>query len=105
MGSKTVPTGFKLGAELFEIVNLAVGHHPHRLFLIGHRLMSAGQIDDGEPSNAKADRSGNKVTLIIGAAVNNRRRHPLDRFPIHRLTPSEVKLASYAAHLFEKLKG
>ena len=46
---------FQLSAQLLEIVNLAVENDPDGFFGVGHRLMAAGQIDDGKPPETEPD--------------------------------------------------
>ena len=101
--AKTMAAFFELSAQLFEIVNLAVKNDPHCFFGVRHRLVAAGQIDDGKPPKAEANRAIEKVALVVGSAMANRFGHSPDRFRFHRLVPGKVKLAANAAHLFEKL--
>ena len=89
---------FQFGAQLFEVVDLAIENDPDGFLLIRHRLMTAGQIDDGKPSKTQADRAGDEVALIVGATMGDRSRHPPDRLGLHRFVSREIKLAGYAAH-------
>jgi hypothetical protein len=89
---------FKLGTQLFEIVNLAVQNDPDCFLGIRHWLMPSGQIDDGKPPKPKSDRTRDEVTLIVGTAVKHGLGHPPDRARLHRLVPGKVKLAANAAH-------
>ena len=44
--SKTVATALQLGAKFFEIVNFAIQRDPDRFLGVGHRLMTAGEVND-----------------------------------------------------------
>ena len=46
---------FEFLAQLGEIVNFAVEHHPDGFVFIVDGLVAAGQVDDAEPAHAQAD--------------------------------------------------
>jgi hypothetical protein len=89
---------FQLCAQLFEIVNLAVESNPNGFFGVGHRLMAAGQIDNGKSPDTEGDSLGDEIPFIVRATVNDRRGHSPDRVRIDWVAPDEIKLASYTAH-------
>ena len=49
------PLLFQLRAQFLEIVNLAVENYPDGFFGVGHRLMAAGQIDNGKSAETETD--------------------------------------------------
>ena len=68
-GGEPVSVCLQLGAQLEEIVDLAVERHPDRAVLVAHRLPAAGQVDDAEPALAEADVALDVEPLVVGAAM------------------------------------
>src|SRR5712692_8566768 len=101
--AELIAAAFKFGAQLFEIVDLAIQNDPNRFLDIGHRLVSARQINDGKPPEAQSEWAGDEVALVVGTAVNHRSRHAPDRFRFYRLVSNKVKLAANAAHVLLNL--
>jgi hypothetical protein len=89
---------FQFEAKFREIVNLTVECDPNSLFGIGHWLMPAGQIDNGQSADTETEAVRDEVAFIIRTAMNDRRRHSPNRARFHRLAPDEIKLAGYTAH-------
>jgi hypothetical protein len=85
-------------SEFLEIVNLAVKNSPNGLFRVRHRLMAAGQINDGEPAETQAERAIEKIAFVIRAAMKHRARHPPDCLRVNRFIPGKIKLAANPAH-------
>ena len=53
LGDEAVPGCHQPVAELLEVVDLAVLHHPHRAIFVGNRLMAAGDVDDAQSAVAQ----------------------------------------------------
>ena len=68
-GGEPVSVCLQLGAQLEEIVDLAVERHPDRAVLVAHRLPAAGQVDDAEPALAEGDVALDVEPLVVGAAM------------------------------------
>src|SRR5262249_14592201 len=73
-----VSAAFELGAQLLEVVDLTVEDDPGGLLGVGHRLMAAGQVDDGESTEAQPDRAVQVVALVVGTPVHDSPCHRLD---------------------------
>ena len=100
---KLITLALQLRSQLSIIVNLAIEDYPNGFFCVRHRLMTAGQIDDGKPAESEANGAIEKVALIIRPAMDNRLGHAPNRFRLDRLFLGEVKLAANAAHWLKKL--
>src|SRR4030095_4145041 len=61
-------------------------------------LVPASQIDDGEPPKPQTEGPLNEVPFVIGSAVKDGPRHPVNRFHVRALVLGEIKLAGDAAH-------
>ena len=55
--------------QLPEVVDLAVERDPDRPVLVAHRLVAAGQIQDGEPALAQRHGPVDVVALVVRPAV------------------------------------
>ena len=64
------------------------------LLQIRHRLMTAGQIDDGKPAKTEAERTVDEVAFIVRSTMRDGTRHPDDRLSLDRFASLEVKLAA-----------
>ena len=90
------------GAQLLEVVDLAVEHHLDEAVLAAQRLVGGGaQVDDGEAAVHEADRGRAGVVLTnafrVRAAMAERRPHAVENgFPDRRAI--EVDDAGQAAH-------
>src|SRR4029450_5733208 len=60
--------------------------------------MTSGQIDDRKAPKTESNWTGDKVTLIIRAAMDDRSAHSADRCRFHRLLPEKNKLPANATH-------
>ena len=79
--AEDVTVGFKLASEIVEIINFPIEDDPYRFFDVGHGLMSASQIDDGEPAKAEPQWTVEIVAFVIRPAMSDRRRHGLKGAP------------------------
>src|SRR5215470_2559040 len=91
-------TAFEILAQFLEVVDLAVEDDPDRFLGIGHRLMPAGEVDDGEPAKAKAHRSIEEVAVVIGASMHHRAGHRFHAMAIDRGTAREIELTANPTH-------
>src|SRR4029079_14510121 len=77
------------------VVDLAVEDDPGAAVLVGHGLMAAGEVDDGQAPHGEAGLPQQHGAVVVRAAVNEGGAHPLqDR----RIGPEEVPLAADSAH-------
>src|ERR1700730_3924945 len=97
-------TLLKLSAELFEVVNLPVQHDPDVFFGIGHRLVSACEIDDRQAPETETDAITKEITFIVRTTMRNRSCHPANSVALHRIAPDEVKLTANAAHCLKRVE-
>ena len=96
--AERVAESFQLAPQLQKIVDLAVEHHPDGLVLIGHGLMTAREIDDGEPPKAESDRPRHVVPLIVRAPVDEGPCHVFDVRAQDGSLDAEVVLSTDSAH-------
>ena len=82
MGLEDMPLGLQLGAQIHEVVNLAVEHADDGAVLVVHRLLACGQINDTQAAEAQRDGAARVVAadvipFHIGAAVDDAVGHPV----------------------------
>jgi hypothetical protein len=73
MGEKAVPPGLQQGAQLDEVIDLAVGDQGEAAVGGLQGLMPAGQIDDRQPGVPHAEMTRDKGSLVIGSAMGQPR--------------------------------
>ena len=78
MGGEGVPGGFQLGAQLHEVVDLAVEHDDDAAVLVEHGLAAALQVDDGQPPMPQSYLLVHIKALAVRPAVGNQVCHLLD---------------------------
>src|SRR6267378_4541117 len=88
----------ELASEFQKVVDLAVEDDPHRLFLVGHGLVAAGQVDNGEAPETEPERAGEQVPFIIGASVGNGPSHHLEVRAMNWNLATEVVLSADSTH-------
>ena len=59
-----------------EVVNFSVQHDPDGPILVRDRLLPAGQIDHGEPTDAERNMIVDVRALVVRPPMAQRRRHP-----------------------------
>src|SRR6185437_2718741 len=90
IGPEAMAQRFELAAQLAEIVNLAV-IDDDALFAVAidagaNRLLAAIEIDHLEPHRAQRHARGTVNALLVGTAMNDRRRHTANqRFAERRI--------------------
>jgi hypothetical protein len=72
--------------ELAVVVELAVLHDDDGAVLVGDRLLAVREVDDRKTTRGKADAVVDVRALRIGAAVDERLRHPAQPLAIHGAT-------------------
>ena len=76
----------ELGAELLEVVDLAVERDGHGAVGVLHGLAGAFEVDDGQAAKSHRDVVVHEEALVIGPAVGDAIGHILDdrlvRFPV-----------------------
>ena len=80
--AEAVPLGFEFGANLDEVVDLAVEHQHRAGFGIHHRLRaSLAEVDDADAVVAECDTSSGAEVGVrtVGPAMANRRHHGRER--------------------------
>jgi hypothetical protein len=96
--AEDVSVGLEYCPQLLEVVDLAVEYDPYGFCLIRHGLVSAAKIDDREPPEAEAQRTGKIEPFIVRPAMGQRSRHPLDIIQKDRALIDEVVLTADTAH-------
>src|SRR5262245_43190043 len=93
-----VSAALELGAQLLEVVDLTVEDDPDGLLGVGHWLMAAGQVDDGESTEAQPYRAVQVMALVVGTPVDDSRGHRLDVVQQNVGAVAEVVLSADSAH-------
>src|SRR6266850_1435326 len=101
---------FELGAQLAEVVDLAVEHDPDGTVLVVDRLMAGREIDDAQAPHAERDALVDEHAFIVGAAMADHVAHAVDERA--RLVRAERRgrgwrfyEASDAAHMWSLVVG
>ncbi len=71
--------GAKFGENVAVVVDFAVEDDPHLAVGTRHRLLTAGQIDDGEPAMGHHRPMGRFRALLVGTAVGKHAVHRPER--------------------------
>ena len=85
-------------AQLREVVDLAIKHDPDRLVLVGHRLMTAREVDNRETTESESQAAGVEVALVVRPPVRDGRCHCAYRGRRDGSLVGKVVLAADAAH-------
>src|SRR5205823_9561244 len=88
----------QLVSKLSEVVDFTVENDPDGLLDIGNGLMTAGQVDDGEPTETQPERSIIEIPFIVGATVSDRPGHRFHVSKGHRREVTKVVLAADSTH-------
>src|SRR5262249_12566198 len=70
-----MPPRAEPGSQLAVVVDLAIADDAHRAVLVAHRLLPAGQVDDGEAPHPHDERTGGDQAAVIGSAMIERVAH------------------------------
>ena len=96
--SKYVPESFQLTLEFGEIIDFTVEDNPDGFLLVGHGLVTALKVDDGEPSKAEPDWPSYVIAFVIGTSVRNTVGHPLDILAEDRSSITKIVLSTDSTH-------
>jgi hypothetical protein len=78
-----VPAPFEFGPQFEVIVDLPVEHDLDRTILVRHRLSPVlRQINDAQPAMAQRNVIVAKERMLVGPAMRDDIRHPLDEFRV-----------------------
>jgi hypothetical protein len=87
LGPEHMPKRCEFVAQGAEIVDLAVAEERHRAVLAEHRLIAAGEIDDGKPAEPETDAGFDVEALAVRAAMGDRVGHAAQEVPRNRREP------------------
>ena len=86
-------------AQLAVVVDLAVEDDPHRAVLVGHRLITAGAIDDRETTMTERHPGGLELRATVRTAVIQAVGHGFDGVgDVGRQVAFEADYAADSAH-------
>src|SRR4030095_10729673 len=94
-----MPLLLQSGADLGEIVDLAIEDYLDRPRFVGDRLLSRLEIDDPEAAMAKCHRSRHVKALIVRPSVAQLCRHPPDDIGVSPLIGKREEAANTAHRL------
>src|SRR5881296_713768 len=96
---ESLTMSLEFGAQLPEVVNLAVVGDPDVRARVLHRLVPAWtEINDREPTVAKPDAARYVQALVIGTAMRDQVGHRLDKASVDRTAGREVVASNDPAH-------
>jgi len=98
VGREAVAASFEFGAKFGKIVDLAIENNPRRSVFIEYGLMSAGKINNAEPTHPQANVPLRKKTFVIRSAVHNGVAHLADEGLLNSLRPVRANHACNPAH-------
>src|SRR5262249_50446819 len=67
--AEDVAAGLQLGAQVEEVIQLAVVDDAASPVLVPNGLLAAGQVDDAEAANAEEEAAGVPRAALVGPAV------------------------------------
>src|SRR4029077_15420053 len=70
--AKAMSARFQIGAQLLEVVDLAVAHHGDVARLVLYRLTTARDVDDRQASKSETRFAADVQVLVVGTAVLER---------------------------------
>lgn len=73
-----VAAGVEVGAQLLEVVDLAVEDDRDGAGLVGRRLVALVEVDDAQPPMPERRPPGDVDAAVVRPAVQDRQGHPLD---------------------------
>jgi hypothetical protein len=95
---EAVAAPLELGAQLVEIVDLAVEDHRHRPVFIEHGLVAGGEVDDGQPAVTQPDPAPEMHAVGVGASMRHHGGHAPDQLRIYWIPRIDVGDSRDAAH-------
>ena len=72
---KRCPRPSNLAAQLPEVVDLAVEHHPDGPILVGDRLAPGIEVDDAQAAHAQTHSGREVEAFVVGTPVDDGRAH------------------------------
>ena len=89
----------ELDGQLTVVVDLTVEDRPDAAVLAAHRLVTALEVDDLEPTHRQRGRAFEEESLVVGAPVHQPIVHPLQDSRIRRPVPAREDVTDDAAHV------
>src|SRR5712691_5049390 len=93
----------QLGADVCEVVDLAVEGDPHVSVFVRQRLRARFEIDDAQPAMAESDPAVHVETVAVRPAMREHPRHRGEAVAIDWALAVEIELAGYATHVRTRL--
>ena len=93
-----VAAGRQLTLQLLEVVDLAVQDDGARPVLAIDRLVSAGDVDDAEPTVAESHAGSKMDAAGVGATMAHGAGHPVQKLAVHGVARVHEGKARDAAH-------
>jgi hypothetical protein len=98
-GPEAVAAGLQLGAQLAEVVHLAVVHEPDRPVFVGHRLGATGRVDDPQPAHGQGHVRRLVIAFLVRPPVVQRPVHPAQHRPVRHKGRLQIYDTADPAHL------
>src|SRR5947209_13327159 len=99
-GAEAMPPLGQFGGDLRESIQLTVQHRPHRAIFVGERLLSMGQVDNGQPRIDQKGSAGaaDVIAPFIRSPVPDGRNDGRDERRINSQVGVKQELAGYSTH-------
>ncbi len=105
-GLEGVPGTLQLGANVLEVVDLPVEHHPDRSVFVRQRLVACLQVDDAETPVAEAQAAVHVKAVRVRPAMGQHVGHRAERPRVDASALIEQKGSCDSAHaMYTRLRG
>src|SRR5437667_9916358 len=100
---KNMSLSLEFPAQLKEIIDLAIEHHPYSSIFVMNGLLTTGNVNNAEPTHAQPYCPIDVDPLIIGPAVDNRSTHLLHLGGIYLVFTITCNDSCNTTHIFSRL--
>jgi hypothetical protein len=97
VGAEGAPQGFKLGAQLDVVVDLAIERDGEGAVIDDHRLGAASKVDDRQACMGEATGPVDEHTIAVGTAMMKRANGSLQNLTVGRYA-TELEDAHHTTH-------
>ena len=97
-GAESMAQGFEFRHQFLEVVDFAVEDDDHRAVFVEQGLLTAGQVDDRQPSVRQSETRFEMVAALVGSAMKLSLVHPVQQVPILLALASRIEQTCNATH-------
>jgi hypothetical protein len=97
-GAELMPGPDQVPAQIRIIIDFPIEYQPEGLILVGHGLLSGGEINDGQAPVSQTQGAVQIIPLGIRAAMGHDLVHAGEDGSLHRLIRVRINNTANAAH-------